>query len=159
KPDATAEVRGLFKTIRTSVPGTLFCEHMPRLASVAHKFAVVRSMAHDDLDHGSACYLALTGHFHARKSSNPIPKPTDMPTMGAIIRRLRPAGRLPYTAAHINGPLLAPELISAGQQAGFLGRAHEPLVVGDVTEGVEELAALNPRTDLPPVRLSRRRSL
>ena len=32
------------------------------------------SMTHDDLDHGSACYLALTGQFHPRKSSNPPPR-------------------------------------------------------------------------------------
>jgi len=159
KPDAPAEIRGIFKPIATSVPGTRFCEHMPRIARLAHKFAVVRSMSHDDLDHGSACYWALTGHPHARKSSNPTPKPADMPTMGAIVRRLRPAGALPYTAAHINGPLLAPEILSAGQHAGLLGRGCDPLVVGDVTGGVPELAALEPRGELPAVRLSRRRSL
>jgi hypothetical protein len=116
-------------------------------------------MSHDDLDHGSAGYAALTGHFHPRKSSNPVPRPTDMPTMGAIVRRLRPTGRLPHTAVHVNGPLLAPVLPSAGQQAGFLGRGCEPLVCGDVTEGVGELAALEPRDELSTVRISRRRSL
>src|SRR4051794_11389337 len=29
KPDAPAEVRGEFRPIRTSAPGTLFCEHLP----------------------------------------------------------------------------------------------------------------------------------
>src|SRR4051812_41060061 len=61
KPDAPAEVRGAFGTIPTSVPGSRVCEHLPRLAALQHRVAVVRSMTHDDLDHGSACYLALTG--------------------------------------------------------------------------------------------------
>ncbi|MGL4550692.1 MAG: DUF1501 domain-containing protein, partial [Gemmataceae bacterium] len=157
KPDAPAEVRGAFRSIATRVPGVRFCEHMPRIAARADRLAVVRSMSHDDLDHGSACYAALTGHFHARKSSNPDPKPTDMPTMGAIVRRLRAAGRLPYTAAHVNGPLLAPELLSAGQHAGFLGQGCEPLVVADPSDvGLDDLV---PRPELPPVRVSRRRSL
>jgi hypothetical protein len=157
KPDAPAEVRGIFSTIPTRVPGVRFCEHMPKIAARADKLAVVRSMSHDDLDHGSACYLALTGHFHARKSSNPEPKPTDMPTVGAIVRRLRPSGRLPYTAAHVNGPLIAPQTPSPGQQGGFLGPAYEPLVIEDPSNlALEDLV---PRDDLPPVRVSRRRSL
>jgi hypothetical protein len=157
KPDAPEEIRGVFRPIATRTAGIHFCEHMPRLAAQSHRLAVVRSMSHDDLDHGSACYLALTGHFHARKSSNPEPKPNDMPTAGAIVRRMRPTGRLPYTAAHVNGPLLAPELISAGQHAGILGRAFEPLEIGD--PGQVPLETLVPRDDLPPVRVSRRRSL
>src|SRR5262245_15923988 len=66
KPDAPAEVRGIFRPIATRVPGTRICEHMPRLARLADRYAILRTLAHDDLDHGSACYLALTGHFHPR---------------------------------------------------------------------------------------------
>src|SRR5437868_2059553 len=60
KPDAPAEIRGEFGTVPTAVPGVRFCEHLPRLAKLADRFAVLRGMTHDDLDHGSACYLALT---------------------------------------------------------------------------------------------------
>ncbi|MFQ3651244.1 MAG: DUF1501 domain-containing protein [Gemmataceae bacterium] len=157
KPDAPEQVRGLFRPISTRTVGVRLCEHLPRLAAQTHRLAIVRSMSHDDLDHGSACYLALTGHYHARKSSNPVPQPTDQPTAGAIVRRLRPSGRLPYTAAHINGPLLAPELISAGQQAGFLGRAYDPLLVGDPEQ--IPMQSLAPQDELPPLRLSARRRL
>src|SRR5262245_4448464 len=61
KPDAPAEVRGIFKPIATAVPGTRICEHLPRLARLADRYAILRTLSHDDLDHGSACYLALTG--------------------------------------------------------------------------------------------------
>ena len=97
-----------------AVPGTRLCEHLPRLARLADRFTIVRSMSHDDLDHGSATYLALTGQFHPRKSSNPPPRPTDLPTTGAILHRVRPARGLPCSAVHVNGPLLAPEIAGAG---------------------------------------------
>src|SRR5271154_2641971 len=35
KPDAPVEIRGPFKPIRTSVPGTLIGEHLPLCASIA----------------------------------------------------------------------------------------------------------------------------
>ena len=79
KPAAPEEVRGAFATTQTAVPGLRVCEHLPRLAGLAGRYAVLRSMTHDDLDHGSACYLALTGQFHPRKSSNPPPRPTSPP--------------------------------------------------------------------------------
>jgi hypothetical protein len=159
KPDAPAEIRGEFRTIPTSMPGTRFCEHLPRLSRLAHRFALVRSMSHDDVDHGSASYLALTGHFHARKSSNPPPSPNDYPTYGAVLRRVRPTDRFPYTAVHVNGPLLTPREAGPGQFGGILGRGYEPLVLGDVTDPTQILPALAPRPDLPAVRLDARRSL
>src|SRR5262249_42905404 len=57
------------------------------------------------------------------------------------------------------GPLLVPEVVAPGQYGGLLGRAHEPLTLGDVRDGVADLRGLEPRDDLPAVRLDRRRSL
>jgi hypothetical protein len=159
KPDAPAEIRGVFRPIATSVPGTRICEHMPKLAQLAHRYTIVRTLSHDDVDHGSACYLALTGQVHPQKSSNPLPRPSDAPTIGAIVRRLRPESRLPYSAMHLNGPLLVPDVVGPGQNGGTLGNAFEPLQLGDLRDGASELHGLQPRDDLPPVRLDRRRSL
>src|SRR5258708_1811725 len=44
KPDAPEGIRGEFKPIATNVPGVQFCEHLPRLAAMADRLAVVRSM-------------------------------------------------------------------------------------------------------------------
>jgi hypothetical protein len=158
KPDAPGEIRGAFRAISTSVPSTIVCEHLPRVARLAHLYTVVRSVSHDDTDHGSACYLALTGRFHEQKSSNPPPGPSDHPTFGAALRRVRPPSRLPYGAVHVNGPVLAPLVPGPGQEGGLLGRGCDPLLLGDVTQ---EAAALNldPPPDLTPVRLDGRRSL
>jgi hypothetical protein len=159
KPEAPEEVRGIFRPIATSVPGIRLCEHMPNLARLAHHYTIVRTVSHDDLDHGSAAYLALTGQFHPQKSSNPLPAPTDAPTYGAILQRVRPARELPYSAIHLNGPALVPELPAPGQAGGWLGRAYDPLLLDDVTEDDLALHGLDPLPELPPVRLRERRSL
>lgn len=159
KPDAPEGIRGAFGTTATSIPGLRFGEHMPRVARLANRLCVVRSMSHDDTDHGSATYLALTGHFHARKSSNPLPRPGDLPTLGSIVHRVRPSRAFPCSAVHINGPVLVPEIVAPGQYAGFLGRGCEPLSLSNVTHGPSEVAGLEPLPDLPAVRLSDRRSL
>src|SRR3954471_15410617 len=77
KPDAPREVRGEFGAIATAVPGTFLGEHLPRMARLADRYTIVRSVSHDDLDHGSATYQALTGRAHPVKSSNPFPSPAD----------------------------------------------------------------------------------
>ena len=159
KPDAPDEIRGEFRATATSVPGTRICEHLPRLARLTDRYAIVRSVSHDDVDHGSASYLALTGQFHLRKSSNPPPRPTDYPTYGAILRRVRPTGQFPYTAVHLNGPLLTPREAGPGQFGGLLGRTYEPLVIGNCSDGAATMPGLEPQPDLPAVRLEERRSL
>jgi hypothetical protein len=159
KPDAPAEIRGEFASIPTAAIGTRACEHLPRLASLADRYALVRSMSHDDFDHGSASYLALTGQFHRRRSSNPPPTINDFPTLGAVLRRVRPTEHFPYTAVHVNAPLLTPREPGPGQFGGFLGRGHEPLMLGDVTDPDRTLPGMAPRRDLPALRLETRQAL
>ena len=159
KPNAPLDVRGAFRPISTAVPGIQFCEHMSQIARVADRLTVVRSMSHEDLDHGSAAYLALTGFYHARRSGNPDPSPNDLPTYGAILRRLRPDSRFVCDAIHVNGPALLPRDPGPGQNGGFLGRAHEPLVIGDPTAASGAIPGLASQSELPTVRLDQRLSL
>jgi hypothetical protein len=159
KPNAPVEIRGEFASIPTAVPGLRFGEHMPKIAKLADRFTVLRSMSHDDMDHGSATYLAMTGVFNKKKSGNPPILPTDHPTYGAVLKRVRPEKKLPYTAIHVNGPVLAPQLAAPGQFGGFLGRGFEPLIVGDLTQEQNALSDIEPREDLPALRLDQRRRL
>src|SRR5262245_46733451 len=46
KPDAPEEVRGTFRPVDTNVPGIQVSEHMPRMARLADKYAIVRSVHH-----------------------------------------------------------------------------------------------------------------
>jgi len=57
KPDAPAEIRGEFRPIATSVPGLHVCEHLPRMAKLMHKVALVRSLHHNNRLHDSASYV------------------------------------------------------------------------------------------------------
>jgi len=159
KPRAADQIRGQFSSISTSVPGVSFTEHMPQIAKIADRWTVVRSMSHKDLDHGSAGYLALTGRYYPRLSSNPPVRPTDYPTMGAVLQRLRRSGRFPYDAIHLNGPLLSPIEIGIGQNGGFLGRKVEPLVIGEIGRQPIAISGLSTQPQLPTVRLKRRLSL
>src|SRR5204863_9365233 len=44
KPNAPSEFRGQFQPIATNVGGIEICEHLPQLAAMADKFAVIRSL-------------------------------------------------------------------------------------------------------------------
>src|SRR5215813_2228219 len=46
KPDAPEDVRGPYKPIPTAVPGTQIGELLPRLARLADRYSLVRSMTH-----------------------------------------------------------------------------------------------------------------
>jgi hypothetical protein len=67
KPDAPAEVRGEFKSIPTAVPGAHFSEVIPKLASVADKYTVIRSVCHKDPNHGGGQPL------HDDRPPTPVP--------------------------------------------------------------------------------------
>jgi hypothetical protein len=44
KPEAPSEIRGEFRPISTKVPGMQICEHLPKLAGIADKNALIRSV-------------------------------------------------------------------------------------------------------------------
>src|SRR5690349_1747206 len=46
KPDAPAEYRGPFTPLATKVPGLRLTELLPKQAALAHRFALLRSLAH-----------------------------------------------------------------------------------------------------------------
>src|SRR5581483_3796370 len=62
KPGAPAEIRGEFRPIRTNVPGIDICEHFPRLAQLADKFAILRSLHHERGEHSGGTHRFLSGH-------------------------------------------------------------------------------------------------
>lgn len=126
KPEAPAEIRGIYKPISTSVPGAHFCELLPKLAQSADKFAVVRSMATDDPNHESGGYWVHTGHKYVGPDMRAL-SPTDWPTLGSIIKMLKPSNRLPFSSVMLPEPIIAnPMVFLPGQNAGFLGRRWDP---------------------------------
>ncbi len=134
KPDAPAEVRGLFSPIATRVPGMQICEHFGRLASLTDKVAIVRSLSHTDPAHLSSGHATLTGHLAPKINSDADPpSPRDTPHIGSMLAHLRPTSgtlpasvALPWRAYHPS----APGGQAPGQHGGWLGRGYDPLLIG-----------------------------
>jgi hypothetical protein len=132
KPDAPSEIRGEFKPIPTCVPGISVSEHLPRLARIAHRYAVVRSVTHSDNDHAIGAYLALTGHHHPKNAIlgiEPPATPLDMPAVGSVVGRLRPAAKPVFPYVTLGDLRHFGNNDSLGQNAGCLGKALDPFTV------------------------------
>lgn len=123
KPDAPAEIRGPYRPIRTSVPGTMIGEHLPLSAQIAHKYTIVRSHAHSDNGHNTGYHYVMTGYRADFPDGNSrMPNNHFYPSVGSIIsRELGPRTSIP---PYINMPH-----IMGGGGAGFYGSAHAPFVI------------------------------
>jgi hypothetical protein len=132
KPDAPKEVRGEHRPIATRVPGLAISEHLPRLAGLAHRYALVRSVTHRDNDHAIGAYLALTGHSHPKHDILGIEPPAtalDMPSLGSVVSKLRPAHRPVFSYVTLGDLRHFGNHDSMGQNAGCLGHAFDPFTV------------------------------
>ncbi len=133
KPDAPDGIRGEYRPIATSVPGTQICELLPRLAQQAHRYSILRSVFHGSDTHGVGVHYNLTGLRHApRRSGEPQVDRQDPPCVGSVVRQLRgdrngiPAAvQLPRPVGDQNNAMWG------GQHAGFLGPRYDPLFLFD----------------------------
>lgn len=80
KPDAPAEVRGEFRPIQTTVPGTQFCELLPKLSMVADQCSIVRSIVGQRDEHSS--FQNLTGFTMGEVQRDGIPN------FGSVVSQL-----------------------------------------------------------------------
>lgn len=163
KPDAPQEVRGPFGTIQSRTVGLRVGELMPLTAALTDKIAVLRAVVTNDNAHSSSGYQMLTGVPHAPPNvESATPKaPNNWPSLGAIVRYLRPAaGQLPAAVTlpeHIwnDGNFPWP-----GQDAGVLGRRHDPwLIHCDPSDAWFKIDALVPPDEVPAARLAARQGL
>lgn len=123
KPQAALEIRGELNPIDTKVPGVQFSENMTRLAAINDKFTIIRSVRHDQNNHGAGNHYMMTG------APTRIPVSCGAfvsfhPSMGAVVSAERgaPPGIPPYFS-------LPSQTRSGGPN--FLGPKHAPFVVGD----------------------------
>jgi hypothetical protein len=132
KPNAPREIRGEFRPAPTCVPGVAISEHLPRLARVANRYAILRSVNHIDNDHAVGTYLAMTGYNHPRARPlgvEPPATPLDMPSLGSVVSKLRPAGRSVFSYVTLGDLRHLGNFDSMGQNAGCLGRAYDPFTI------------------------------
>lgn len=129
KPDAPVEIRGSFTPISTSVAGTQICELLPKTARLVDRLTIVRSFATDDPNHESAGYWVNTGRKYQGPDMRAL-APTDWPTLGSIVKMLRPSDAGPFSTVMLPEPIIAnPNVFLPGQNAGFLGRRWDPEIL------------------------------
>ncbi len=126
KPDAPEAIRGEFKPIATNVPGLSICEHLPHLASMADRLAIVRSMSHTNLNHLNSTHMVLTGQNQPGAFFDKIASRDDYPCYASALDYLRPSRDGVPTGITLPTYLMEGPLTWPGQHAGFLGPKHDP---------------------------------
>ena len=126
KPEASTEFRGPFTAINTNVPGIRICELLPRLAKIADRYAILRSMAHTGGGHPAGSLQVLAGDSDPQDKLKPV-RP-DWMTIANYLRH-DPARKIPNYVA-INPVDRYDNFTIAGPT--YLGATYEPFkVMGD----------------------------
>jgi hypothetical protein len=171
KPSAPAEIRGPFRPIATSVPGVHICEHLPRLARLARRYSLVRSVSHNNHNHTPMIYYTLTGRPVERPDQDNDVRPPqrgDFPHIGAVLARFAPVtlGLPGYVAlpelavrSSLSGPFRRARTLLRGGAAGFLGPTVDPLAVNGEPGTAEAAPALSAPPHVNGQRLEQRAAL
>jgi len=119
KPDAPEDIRGPYRPIDTAVPGVRISERLPRLAQLADRYCLVRSMSHGNGGHDGGMHVCMTG------KSQPTARD---PYFGSVAARLRPAER--NVPSYVWLQNLAGDVQPWYLTGGFLGAAYSPMLIG-----------------------------
>lgn len=116
KPEG-GETAGEFKSIKTNLPGLEVCEHMPRLARQADKYAVLRGVRDAIPVHGSGMTLVRAGN-RPRSSLT-------YPDIGSVIAKehAAPPGIPPFVSLPVR------MTNSTVEKSGYLGVAYRSFAV------------------------------
>jgi len=121
KPDAPSEIRGDFRNISTNVPGIQLSDVLPGCATVADKMAILRSLTHDDSDHGRGFHIMMSGKKPGAGDFNGNQNNNQHPCIGSMVSHLgRPGVLPPYISV--------PNFLNSGGPS-FLGPSHGPFVI------------------------------
>lgn len=120
KPDAPEDIRGPYRPIPTNVPGIQVGELFPKLASMADRYTIIRSMTHANGGHDGGMHICMTGH------SAPT---VETPYFGSVVAKVRPStANMPSYVWLQN---LAGDVQPRYLTGGFLGASYSPLRVGN----------------------------
>src|SRR3954454_9623002 len=115
KPLAPIEYRGELGTVKTNT-GEIFCETLPKLASVADKGAVIRSMTHGEAAHERGTHNMFTGY-------RPSPA-LQYPSMGSVVsHEYGPKNDLPPYVC-------VPSMPNVYAGTGYLSSSFSPFSLG-----------------------------
>ena len=114
KPDAPDTHRGEFKPIGTNVDGMQICEHLPKLAKCADKFAILRGVSHTLAAHELGSLYMGTGN-------RPLPS-LAFPSLGSVVAK--ELGAIPELPAFVAVPN------QGNNPTGYLGVEYGPFDTG-----------------------------
>ncbi|MCP4511797.1 MAG: DUF1501 domain-containing protein, partial [Fuerstiella sp.] len=121
KPDAPPEIRGDFQNINTNVPGIQISDVLPGCSTVVDRMAILRSMTHEDSDHGRGFHVMMSGKRPGAGDFNGNQNNNQHPCIGSMVSHLGCPGLLP--------PYISvPNFLNSGGPS-FLGPAHGPFVI------------------------------
>ena len=154
KPDAPSDYRGDFRPIGTNVAGIDVCELLPLHAKIADKFSLVRSCNHTAAAvHDTGHQMCQTGRLFAGG--------VNTPNAGCALQFLK--GSRNELPAHVVLPQpMGPTGggMPHGQDAGFLGKAYDPFVLGaDPSKPNFKVPDLLPPQEIGEARIQRRQTL
>jgi len=160
KPEAPVGIRGEYGTISTAVPGIAVGEHMPKIARIIDRMALVRSMHHPMRNHNAAAAEALTGRTPAGGDLELLAdEARSFPTLGSSVSfALGPRAHvLPYVAI----PYTIYNVVQLpGQTPGFLGGGYDRFqVTGNPNNPDFRVSALDPPANRKGTELSSREEL
>ncbi|MCH8831001.1 MAG: DUF1501 domain-containing protein, partial [Planctomycetes bacterium] len=125
KPDAPADYRGDFRPIRTNVSGLDVCELMPLHAKLAHKYNIIRSIAHKFADHGGGHKRFLTG----REPKTPTGFVNDAPMVGSLVAKMREHRNIGIPNYIVNAPNGRHNIDVFSFGSAYIGPESHPFIV------------------------------
>src|SRR6516162_8137693 len=155
KPNAPDTVRGPFRPIKTNVSGIEIGENFPLMATMADRYALLRSVHH------KAAPIHETGH-QMMQTGYLFRGAQEYPHYGSVVSALkgrRESGLPPFVV--LPSPIGNTGVsVSHGQTAGYLGAKHEPFFLrGDPAAAGFTIADLNSPSGVDPARLKTRKAL
>ena len=132
KENAPENIRSVFASIPTKIPGINYTEMLPKLAKINDKFTQIRSMSYTPnglFNHTAAIYQIMTGYTTDKVSPSgqlEPPDPKDYPNFGSNIVRLKPSTEPMLPFVMLPRPLQESNVVGKGGGAGFLGKAFDP---------------------------------
>lgn len=132
KENVPDNVRSIFKSIPTRIPGVHFTELLPKLAKINDKMTMIRSMSYTPnglFNHTAAIYQMMTGYTTDKVSPSgqlEPPSPKDFPNFGSNIIRLQPSDEPMLPFVMLPRPLQESNVVGKAGTAGFLGKAYDP---------------------------------
>ncbi len=157
KPEAPKEYSGIWKPIRTRVPGFDMTELFPKQAKMNHLYSMVRSLHHDTGDHFAGGHRMLTTKDMGVSGANNEGK---FPSIGAIVNRECGPRR-----KGLPGYVAIPYGMSIGLRPGYfgghmIGAQHNPFeTVQDPASPAFKVQNLNLAQGLTIEKLDDRKSL